>query len=124
MKAKQYAMIVVALGLVCGAGWLWFTADGWTYSTGSRAGIVIKFSEKGGFGEWDTHEGELQQGATVETWAFSVNESQDGTGILKQVEDAMDSGLRVKVHYRQQRGVQSWKGKTTYFVTSIESIGK
>lgn len=124
-KSSKVKVIMIAstvLLLAGGGVYLWWSSAGWTNSIGARTGIVIKFSEKGGFGKWDTHEGELQQGANVKKWEFSVYEKQDGEGIIKQVENAMDSGKRVKIHYRQQREMQSWKGKTTYFVTKVEYL--
>ena len=126
-KAKKVAMILAIVGVLGGGVFLSFSSAGWTYSEGSRAGVVTKFSHKGSFVK--TWEGELamgaiDQGGQREKWEFSVYEAVDGEGIVKQVEDALDSGKRVKIHYRQQRSSQSWKGATTYFVTGVEYLGK
>tara|TARA_Y100000034_G_scaffold33124_2_gene40642 strand:+ start:1116 stop:1514 length:399 start_codon:yes stop_codon:yes gene_type:complete len=126
-KIKGALIILAVLCVPVGGGYLYWSSSGWTYSEGSRAGTVVKFSHKGNWTK--TWEGELamgsiEQGGQREKWEFSVYEEQDGEGICKQVEDAMDSGRRVKVHYRQQRGTQWWKGATEYFVTSVEYLGK
>lgn len=125
-KVKKTLIIMALVGVFGGIGYLWWSSDGWTYSEGSRAGTVVKFSKRGSFVK--TWEGQLAMGVNkagaMTLWNFSVYEKQDGKGIIKQVEDSMDSGRRVKIHYRQQRGRQSWKGDTTYFVTKVEYLGK
>lgn len=126
-KIRKIVAISTVIFMLAGISYIWITSAGWTYSEGSRAGTITKFSYKG---SWiKTWEGELamgsiEQGGQREKWEFSVNEDEDGKGIVKQVEDALDSGRRVKVYYRQQRSAQSWKGATTYFVTKVEYLGE
>lgn len=124
-KAKKVAMILAVVGVLGGGVYLWFSSAGWTYSEGSRVGVVVKFSHKGSWVK--TWEGELamgaiDQGGQREKWEFSVYPPEDGESVVEQVEDAMDSGKRVKIHYREQRSSQSWKGSTTYFVTEVEHL--
>ena len=125
-KSKK-PLIFVGVGIVVVAliGYLYFVSAGWTYSEGARAGVVIKFSKKGGFGSWKTHEGALsmgaiQQGGVRENWTFSVEEGP----MVEKVQKAMDHGHRVKLLYRQQYRIQSWKGKTEYFITGVERVGE
>lgn len=141
-KFKMYLIGGGALALVMFIGYLWFSSAGWTYSVGNRAGVVVKFSKKGTM--FKTWEGELSQGAVDqggvrEKFHFSVQTDQmqmtrdgdddlvpveDGKRVVDLVQDALDSGHRVKLLYRQQRGVQSWKGQTNYFVVGVEQVGQ
>ncbi len=111
---------VVLLGLI---GYVYFASAGWTYSEGSRAGVVVKFSKKGSWSK--THEGELSmgaidQGGVREKWAFSVEDDD----MVAEVQKAMDHGHRVKLLYREQYRTQFWKGDTKYFITGVERVGK
>ena len=126
-KTKKIAIILAVVGILGGGVYLYFSSASWTYSDGSRAGVVVKFSHRGSFiktWEGELSMGALDQGGVREKWEFSVNESVDGEGIVEQVEDALDSGERVKMHYREQRAIQSWKGSTKYFITEVEYLGK
>ena len=88
----------------------------WSYSTGVRAGILQKFSDKG----WvcKTWEGELAMttvpGVAPTLWSFTV---RDGA-VAKQIGAAL--GKRVVLHYHEHRGVPTkCFGDTPYFVDSI-----
>ena len=124
-KSKKPLLIIISVVAVAAlVGYFYFVSAGWTYSEGSRAGVVVKFSKKGSFG-FKTHEGELSMGALAqggvrEKWAFSVEEGP----MIKDVQDAMDHGKRVKLLYYEQYRIQSWKGKTTYFITGVERVGE
>lgn len=141
-KFKMYLVGGGALALVLFAGYLWFSSSGWTYSVGNRAGVVNKFSKKGTM--FKTWEGELSmgaidQGGVREKWAFSVEADQvqmtvddndnlipveNGKRVVDLIQEALDSGHRVRLLYRQQRGVQSWKGATDYFIVNVERVGE
>lgn len=124
-KAKNLFIRFIVLSVIGGGIYLFFASSGWTYSEGSRVGVITKFSYKGNWKktwEGEMAMGSINQGGQREKWEFSVYEPTDGEGIVKQVEDAMDSGERVKVHYRQQRSTQIWKGSTTYFVTKVDVL--
>src|SRR5689334_21949065 len=91
----------------------------YTYSNGTRAGYVQKFSQKG----WlcKTWEGELAQvnipGALQEKWEFTVRDDS----VAKLVEDA--AGKQVQLFYSQHKGVPtSCFGDTQYFVTGIRVL--
>ena len=104
------------------------------YSDGFRVGTVQKFSNKGYI--FKTYEGTLNMGvvsfqapttsATADertnssVWNFSVASSDDTT--VKSIEDAMTTGKRVKVHYKQMLYQFDWRGETTYFVYKVEPI--
>jgi hypothetical protein len=118
---KPILFIGGGIALVALIGYAYFASAGWTYSEGSRAGVVVKFSKKGTF--MKTWEGELSmgavdQGGVREKWQFSVEEP-----MVEKVQDAMDHGHRVKLLYRQQYRSQSWKGQTEYFIVGVERVG-
>jgi hypothetical protein len=88
----------------------------WSYSSGVRAGILQKFSDKG----WvcKTWEGELAMttvpGVAPVLWSFTVRDEV----VAKQVGAAL--GKRVVLHYHEHRGVPTkCFGDTPYFVDSI-----
>jgi hypothetical protein len=88
----------------------------WAYSSGVRAGILQKFSDKG----WvcKTWEGELAMttvpGVAPVLWSFTVRDAE----VAKEVSAAL--GKRVVLHYREHRGVPtSCFGDTPYYVDSI-----
>ncbi len=98
-----------------------------TYSQGYRAGTVIKMSKKGIL--FKTNEGQLNTGGgfgsdgdmTSSIWHFSVANSQKD--VLKSIEDAVDGGYRVKLHYKEKFFKHSWRGDTKYFVYKVERSG-
>lgn len=124
VKSKKPLLIIIGVVAVAAlVGYFYFVSAGWTYSEGSRAGVVVKFSHKGSFIK--TWEGELSMGAVDqggirEKWAFSVEDDP----MVKEVQDAMDHGKRVKLLYREQYRQQSWKGSTKYFIIGVERVGE
>ena len=118
-KKVMYGLIVlVAIGLL-GQGCV--ALSNLTYSEGDRVGVVDKFSRKGTFVK--TWEGELQmrsleQGGMPKTWEFSVFDPE----AIKQVQAAMDTGHRTKLHYQEKFFRHPWKGFTKYFVTSATAV--
>ncbi|MBP6410466.1 MAG: hypothetical protein KA313_05155 [Pseudarcicella sp.] len=113
-----FFLVLISLGLV-----LTFLLTKFNYSEGDRAGTVSKFSTKGYV--FKTHEGDLNVGAMGEVgnvstniWSFTV---EDGNKeIIKKIGDAMVSGKRVKLHYKQRYLKFFWMGETEYFISSIE----
>lgn len=99
----------LAFGAVGGCG---------SKSTGSRVGIVTKFSLKGV--AIDSYEGELMMGNGNATavWAFSVD--KDPT-LVEKVQAAMRSGKRVEVQYRQKL-IKGFSQDTTYNVTDVKIL--
>jgi len=111
---------VVLTPVLLFVAWVQITLH-YTYSRGTRAGYVQKFSEKG----WlcKTWEGELAQvtvpGAVQEKWAFSVRDDS----IARLVEQS--EGKQVQLTYEQHKGVPtSCFAETEFFVIGIRSIGQ
>ena len=87
----------------------------WSYSTGERAGVVQKFSERG----WvcKTYEGELAMyvvaGVQPEIWYFSVRDE----AVARQL--ATSVGERVQLHYTEHPPFHRCFGDTGYFVERV-----
>jgi hypothetical protein len=92
-----------------------FAALTWSYSSGYRAGTLMRFSHKGF--SCKTWEGEVQQavvpGVAPVIWQFTVKDDSVAskmTGML---------GSKVSLHYHQHLGVPtSCFGDTGYYVDS------
>ncbi len=96
-----------------------YAALHFNYSTGTRAGLIQKFSLKG----WvcKTYEGELAlyvvAGVAPEVWNFSVRDP----ALAEQINQAV--GQRVQLHYSEHPGVPfSCFAETRYFVDKITLI--
>jgi hypothetical protein len=108
--------LVVALVVILGI-YTWFTLT-WSYSEGTRAGYLQKFSKKG----WlcKTWEGEIllssMPGAIPERFTFTVRDD----AVVKQLQSAI--GQRVQLSYEQHKGVPtSCFGETEYFVKAART---
>ncbi len=126
MKTFKRILLIIGVVLVLGfAGWATF-AIMWPYSEGSRAGTVVKFSKKGYV--FKTHEGQLKVGGMAQDdggdisplWDFSVDRGDDE--IQAALEEAMESGSRVKVHYQEKLYQFDWRGDTRYFIDEVELV--
>jgi hypothetical protein len=113
-------LLVIGLLIVAAT----FLSTQLAYSEGDRAGVVSKLSKKGYV--FKTHEGELNVGAQGQVgnmsnnlWQFTIAGGDEK--LTKDIEDAMTSGKRVKLHYEQRYMKFSWMGDTEYFVTKVEA---
>ena len=95
----------------------------YTYSDGSRAGMLVKFSEKGYI--FKTFEGDLNLGGinplpgnTIANniWKFSVKDDSIGE-LLKSKE-----GQILRLHYREKIRNLPWQGDTKFFVDGVDSV--
>jgi hypothetical protein len=98
-----------------------FSALGFAYSRGTRAGYVQKFSRKG----WicKTWEGELTilplPGAMPQQWMFTVRSDSIAEVITKT------EGSQVSLTYDEHPGLPtSCFGDTRYFVTGVRTLGQ
>ena len=99
-----------------GAAYL-IIAFNYSYSDGSRAGYIQKFSKKG----WicKTHEGELAlttvPGVAPVLWEFTVTDEPVAAEISRTM------GKQVILHYKERRYLPTTCfGDTTYFVDRVE----
>ncbi len=109
-------LLVFLLMFFIGAGYL-LIAFNYSYSDGSRAGYIQKFSHKG----WvcKTNEGELAMttvpGLAPVLWAFSVRDEK----VASQLTQAM--GKRLVLHYKEYRYLPTTCfGETAYYVDHVE----
>lgn len=101
--------IVIVFGLIA----TYFSF--FTYSTGSRVGTIVKYSQKGWI--FKTHEGTLQLGAqSSNTWNFSVSDARVSTDIQK----AMDKQLKVKLTYKE--AANKGTNETPYEVITVDEV--
>ena len=121
----QFKKILLYIGLAL----LFFTIGyfafaNYTYSEGSRTGMLLKFSHKGYV--FKTWEGQLnlggisQQGGTIlnNMWEFSVRSSEKETiELLNKYE-----GRRIRLSYKEKMRHFPWQGETNYFVFKVEAV--
>ena len=107
---------ILTLFLLLGAAYL-VVAFNYSYSDGSRAGYIQKFSHKG----WicKSHEGELAMttvpGVAPILWDFSVWDEN----VASQLSQVM--GKRMVLHYKEYRYLPTTCfGETAYFVDRVE----
>lgn len=95
----------------------------YTYSEGSRAGMLMKFSHKGYI--FKTYEGEINLGGinplpgnTIANniWKFSVT-NDSIADLLKQKE-----GQMLRLHYKEKVKNLPWQGDTKFFVDGVTVI--
>ena len=117
---RKFMWIVLAIFVVGCALWTWFSLS-WAYSSGDRAGVLLKFSKKG----WicKTYEGQLALyvvgGVAPQLWDFSTRDE----AVAKQLSAAV--GKEVQVHYDEHRGVPtSCFAETPYFANGVTVIEK
>lgn len=110
--------MIVLLPAILIALWIAIALN-WSYSEGSRAGYLQKFSRKG----WicKTWEGELAMinlpGSTPQIFSFTVR-SDSAARVLESL-----IGRRVEVKYQEHRGVPtSCFGDTQYYVVTAHEV--
>jgi hypothetical protein len=110
---KWVLIVVLAAGLLY-AAYTWFALS-WNYSTGERAGVVQKFSNRG----WvcKTYEGDLAMyvvaGVQPEIWPFTVRDEAVAAELSRSV------GHRVQLHYSEHPPFHRCFGDTRYFVDRV-----
>lgn len=115
------ALLILVGGLILAAVlWTWFTLS-WAYSTGDRAGVLLKFSKKG----WvcKTYEGQLALyvvgGVAPQLWDFSTRDAELAAKLSEAV------GQEIQLHYREHRGVPTnCFAETPYFADSFTVVSK
>jgi hypothetical protein len=123
MKYLKIFLIAILLILLGAGAYLIFVP----YSEGSKAGTIIKLSKKGWI--FKTYEGQLNQGMVVseqaaanymQLWEFSVDEDEEE--VIKALNEAMLTGKRAQLHYREKFFRFFWLGDTKYFVDEVEVL--
>lgn len=123
MKNVRKIVVYLLIALVLfGVGY--FVFANYTYSEGSRSGLLLKFSNKGYV--FKTWEGELNLGGMTQgqgtmlnnIWNFSVlgSEKETITDLQKY------EGKRIRLLYKEKMRHFPWQGETNYFVYKVEAI--
>lgn len=116
-KILRWTVTLIVLVLMLVVYWRYF----YTYSEGSRVGLLQKFSKKGTF--FKTYEGELVLSSVSgnknvviasEKFLFSVADDSLAARLDKM------QGMDVVVHYKQKNGKLPWRGDTQYLVDKAD----
>jgi hypothetical protein len=110
---KKILFVVLTTIFLMAAGWFAFIYYV-PYSKGTRAGELIKFSNKGVV--FKTWEGEISQGISgAQIFSFSVLDQE------KETIEALNEyqGQYVKLEYIERFGTFSFWGDSKYFVTKV-----
>jgi hypothetical protein len=119
-KIGCITLLVLALIIGIIVYWRYYN----TFSEGTRAGLLQKFSHKGNL--FKTYEGEIIQGSIrsntttpigLEKFLFSVTE--------KRVADKLMNlqGQNITVHYNEKRSTLFYRGDSKYIVDSVWLTG-
>ena len=119
MRATKKWLLILLVAAIGLGGLYTFAALKFAYSSGERAGFVLKLSRKG----WlcKTWEGELNMlaipGSLPEKFTFTVPDD----AIAAQIN--LHIGKQVMVHYDEHKGIPSTCfGDTGFYVTAVEVI--
>jgi len=110
---KKILFVVLTTIFLMAAGWFAFIYYV-PYSKGTRAGELIKFSNKGVV--FKTWEGEISQGISgAQIFSFSVLDQE------KEAIEALNEyqGQYVKLEYIERFGTFSFWGDSKYFITKV-----
>ena len=112
---KYVALFLVVFLLIGGVIFWWKYY--YTYSDGSRSGLLQKLSHKGNL--MKTYEGELVLSSISSTNSVALASekfyfSVASDSVAKKMMDF--EGKRVKLHYEQKKGTLPWRGDSEYIV--------
>ncbi|MDX2189223.1 MAG: 6-phosphogluconate dehydrogenase [Bacteroidota bacterium] len=101
-----------------------------SFSEGSRAGTIIKFSKKGVI--FKTYEGELNMGMFITDNAaanygsniFNFSVPSDNKAVIETIEKVILTGSRVKLYYQEKYVSFLWVGDTKYHIYKIDVLEK
>ena len=116
-------ILLYLLGILLVGFLITMLAFNYTYSEGTRAGVLMKFSKRGFV--FKTYEGELNMGgvgniggtANVnQVWNFSVKEA----GVADTLHNY--EGKKVILFYQEKLKSLPWQGETNYFVYKVQEV--
>jgi hypothetical protein len=96
------------------------------YSNGERVGFVTQFSKTGAvWKSWEGHLNMTQTGMnTSQAWDFSIDNDNEDTAVITQLNNALQYGYLVKLTYHEVY-MKNWfgnRGLTNDFVTNCQII--
>jgi hypothetical protein len=120
-KIRKLFHLLLLFGGIFLAGWIYWKYF-FTYSDGSRVGLLQKFSRKGVL--FKTYEGELILSSVTGTNNVVLASEKFYFSVVdKNLAVKLDSlqGQRIVVYYKQKNAPLFWKGETPYYVTKAGS---
>ena len=115
----KYVFLTLLLALLIGGAIFWWKYY-YTFSDGSRIGMLQKISHKGNI--MKTYEGELVLSSISSTAGVGIASEKFFFSIEDQkVADQMLTleGKKVKLHYQQKNGSLFWRGDSDYIVDGV-----
>jgi hypothetical protein len=116
VKRWFWLILLILIGLFLLYG---FVETKWSYSTGERAGWILKFSRKGWLCKtWEGEMAMVAMPATIpEKFDFTVWDEK----VVKEINESM--GRRVSLSYQQKKGLpSSCFGETEYWITGVRVL--
>ncbi|MGB0839956.1 MAG: hypothetical protein ACPGXL_07440 [Chitinophagales bacterium] len=122
-KTKRFLrklLLLTFISAIIGIG-IYMLYANWTYSVGTRAGVLVKISKKGML--LKTYEGQLnvggfqvegESGMVGNMWAFSVTDD----AVFEKLSTL--EGEKVTLTYQEIIRAMPWQGDTNYFITEVE----
>jgi len=114
---KTFYKILLVIVLI--AAVIVYFRFGYVYATGTKAGMLNTFQEKGYV--FKTYEGKIIQSgfrANVQSNEFDFSVTNEKVAKLLME----NAGKEVNLHYKRYFGVLPWRGMSTYIVDSIYQI--
>lgn len=117
--------LLTSLGIILVFAVLFIVANTtFTYSEGSRAGRLIKFSSNGYI--FKTYEGEINLGGVTNAanGSMMMNYMWDFSVVDKAVADSLSTleGKDIRVHYKEKLAKLPWRGNTKFIVDKVEEV--
>lgn len=117
--------LLTSLGIVLVFAVLFIVANTtFTYSEGSRAGRLIKFSSNGYV--FKTYEGEINLGGVTNAanGSMMMNYMWDFSVVDQSVADSLSKleGKDIRVHYKEKLAKLPWRGNTKFIVDKVEEV--
>mgnify|MGYP001228354777 CR=1 FL=1 len=115
--------LLVFTGILIASALIYIAVCSYTYSDGTRSGVLIKYSHKGMV--FKTYEGELNagvlntnmRGLTANLWNFS---SMKNDSLVNQL--ILLEGHYVRLYYKEKLKTMPWQGETNYLVYKVEKL--
>ncbi len=116
--------VSVLLIFIAVASFLYFG----NYSTGIRAGVVVKLSERGFL--FKTYEGQMNIGTfgafknedNQLSTVFEFSVPKDRKEVIQALQEVSLTGERVNLHYEEKFFHYIWLGDSKYLITKVERL--
>jgi hypothetical protein len=119
MGCAKYIVSFLLVFFLLGGVLFWWKYY-YTYSDGSRSGMLQKLSHKGNI--FKTYEGELVLSSVASTANVALASEKFFFSIASDsvAKKMMDfEGKRVKLHYEEKKGALPWRGDSPYIVDGV-----